>query len=83
MPNLDELFDPTSNSRSHPQLKELEALIAGGVEGLVHSWHAPAAQVIDKLHAGADRWQAAIRQMQATVNATVNLVDILRSRTFL
>jgi hypothetical protein len=30
MPNLDELFDPTSNSRSHPQLKELEALIAGG-----------------------------------------------------
>ena len=30
MPNLDELFDPTSNSRSHPQLKELEAFIAGG-----------------------------------------------------
>jgi hypothetical protein len=69
------------NTLQHLQIGE--ALIAGGVEGLVHSWHAPAAQVIDKLHAGADRWQAAIRQMQATVNATVNLVDILRSRTFL
>jgi|HubBroStandDraft_4_1064222.scaffolds.fasta_scaffold363207_2 hypothetical protein len=60
-----------------------EALIAGGVEGLIHGWQAPAADVIGKLHAGAERWQAAIRQMQLTVNATVNLVDILRARTFL
>jgi hypothetical protein len=35
--------------------------------------------MIGKLHAGAERWQAAIRQMQVTVN----LVDILRARTFL
>jgi hypothetical protein len=58
-----------------------EAMIAGGVEGLIHSWHAPAADMIGKLSAGAERWQAAIRQMQAT--ATVNLVDILRARTLL
>ena len=30
MPNLDELFDPKSNRGSHPQLRELESLIAGG-----------------------------------------------------
>jgi uncharacterized protein YukE len=42
-------------------------------EALIHGWQAPA----------AERWQVAIRQMQATVNATVNLVDILRARTFL
>jgi predicted amino acid racemase len=52
-------------------------------EALIQGWQAPAADVIGRLHAGAERWQAAIRQMHATVNATVNLVDILRARTFL
>jgi hypothetical protein len=59
------------NTLQHLQVGE--AMIAGGVEGLIHGWQAPA----------AERWQVAIRQMQATVNATVNLVDILRARTFL
>jgi hypothetical protein len=39
--------------------------------------------MIGKLHAGAERWQTAIRQMQATVTATANLVDILRARTLI
>lgn len=55
-----------------------EALMAGGVEGLFHGWQAPA-DVIGKIYTGAERWQAAIRQMQATVN----LVEILRARTFI
>jgi hypothetical protein len=65
------------NTLQHLQVGE--ALIAGGVEGLIHGCHAPAAEMIGKLHAGAERWQAAIRQMQVTVS----LVDILRARTFL
>jgi hypothetical protein len=69
------------NTLQHLQVGE--ALIAGGVEGLIHSWHAPAADMIGKLHAGAERWQTAIRQMQATVTATANLVDILRARTLI
>jgi hypothetical protein len=52
-------------------------------EALIHGWHAPAADMIGKLHAGAERWQTAIRQMQATVTATANLVDILRARTLI
>jgi hypothetical protein len=54
-----------------------EALLVGSVETLFEGWKA-SAEVIGKLCTGsADRWQAAIRQMQAPVN----LADILRSRT--
>jgi hypothetical protein len=55
-----------------------ETLIAGGVEGLFHGWQA-STEVIGKLCTGsADRWQAAVRQIQAPVN----LAEILRARTF-
>jgi hypothetical protein len=69
------------NTLQHLQVGE--ALITGGVENLFRGWHASSTDVIGKLHAvGAERWQAAIRQMQATVNLVeVNLVEILRART--
>jgi hypothetical protein len=56
-----------------------EALIASGVDGLLQGWHNPG-DVIGKLCTGAERWQAAIRQIQAPV---VNLAEILRARTLL
>ncbi len=61
------------------QLQLGEALLASGVEKLFQSWQA-SSEVIGKLCAGgAERWQAAIRQMQAPVD----LAEILRARTFL
>lgn len=56
-----------------------EALIAGGVSTLWQGWH-ESAEVIGKLRTGAERWQAAIRQIQVPV---VNLAEILRARTLL
>jgi hypothetical protein len=54
-----------------------EALIAGGVESLFYGWKA-STEMIDKLWTdGAERWHAANRQIQASVN----LADILRART--
>ena len=52
-----------------------EALIAGGVDKLFHDWHAPG-DVIGRLRTGAERWQEAIRQIQAPVS----LAEILRAR---
>jgi hypothetical protein len=56
-----------------------EALLVGGIDGLLSGWRAPAAGVIGKLCTGAERWQAAIRQIQTSVN----LADILRARTLI
>jgi hypothetical protein len=53
-----------------------EDLIASSVAALFRDWQNPSI-VIDKLCTGAERWQAAIRQMQAPIN----FADILRSRT--
>jgi len=53
-----------------------EELISGAVEGLTRGWQASAV-VAGKLRNEAGRWQAAIRQMQATVN----FADILRARS--
>ncbi len=53
-----------------------EELITSSVAALFRDWQNPSI-VIDKLCTGAERWQAAIRQMQAPIN----LADILRSRT--
>jgi hypothetical protein len=54
-----------------------EALLAGGVESLFQGWKA-SAEMIGKLwNGGAERWQAANRQIQV---ASVNLADILRAR---
>jgi hypothetical protein len=65
------------NTLQHSQLGE--ALMASGVDGLFQGWQA-STDVIGKLcTGGAERWQAAVRQMQAPVN----LADILRARTFL
>ncbi|MGO8828730.1 MAG: hypothetical protein ACLQT5_05745 [Steroidobacteraceae bacterium] len=65
------------NTWQHLQLGE--ALIASGVDGLVHGWQA-STEALGKLYPGAERWQAAIRQVQAT---TVNFADILRARNLL
>ena len=60
------------------QLQLGEALLSNGVDGLIHSWRA-STEVLGQICAGgADRWQAAVRQMQAPVN----LADILRARKF-
>lgn len=54
-----------------------EVLIAGSVDSLYQGWRA-STEVLGKLRTvGADRWQAAIRQIQAPMN----LADILRART--
>jgi len=54
-----------------------DALIATGVNGLVHGWQA-STEVIGKLCTShAERWQATIRKIQAPVN----LAEILRART--
>jgi len=55
-----------------------EELIAEAVEALIGGWQASTV-VIGKLRTGAERWQAAIRQMQAPVN----FAEILRARTIL
>jgi len=61
----------------HPLQQFGEALIAGSVESLYQGWKA-SADALGKLRdAGADRWQAAVRQMQTPIN----LADILRART--
>jgi hypothetical protein len=58
-----------------------ENLLASGVDGLFRGWRA-SAEVIDKLcTGGAERWQAAVRQIQSPVK--VSLAEILRARTFI
>jgi hypothetical protein len=59
------------------QLQLGEELIAAAVDELVGRWQA-SVTVIGKLCAETDRWQAALRQMQA--QAPINLADILRAR---
>ena len=61
------------NTLQHLQLGE--ALIVTAVDGLMHGLHAPA-NFIGQICTGAERWQAAIRQIQAPVN----LADVLRTR---
>jgi hypothetical protein len=59
-------------------LRYSEALLIGGVESLFQGWKA-STEVIGRLWiGGAERWQAANRQIQV---ASVNLADILRART--
>jgi hypothetical protein len=60
------------------QLQLGEELIAAAVDELIGRWQA-SVTVIGKLCAETDRWQAALRQMQA--QAPINLADILRART--
>jgi hypothetical protein len=55
-----------------------EELIADGIDVLVRHWQA-SATVIGRLCTGAERWQAALRQIQAPMN----LAEILRARTIL
>jgi hypothetical protein len=55
-----------------------EAFLIGGVESLFQGWKA-STEMIGKLwNGGAERWQAANRQIQV---ASVSLADILRART--
>jgi hypothetical protein len=68
--------DVLYNTLQHLQRGDCDALIASSVTALIHSWQA-SADVIGKLCSGdAERWQAAIRQIQAPVN----LAEILRAR---
>ena len=53
-----------------------EELIADGIDVLVRRWQTSATV---KLCTGAERWQAALRQIQAPMN----LADIFRSRTII
>ena len=53
------------------------SLSADGVEALFQCWQQASTSVIGKLCTGAERWQAAIRQIQAPVN----FADALRART--
>jgi hypothetical protein len=55
-----------------------EELLAEAVDVLVRGWNASSV-VVGKLRTGADRWQAAIREIQAPVN----LAEILRAKTLL
>jgi hypothetical protein len=59
-----------------------EELIADGIDALAKHWQA-STTVIGKLCTGADRWQAALRQIQAQMATPVNLPDIFRARTIL
>jgi hypothetical protein len=59
-----------------------EELIAEGIDALAKHWQA-STTVIGKLCTSADRWQAALRQIQAQMTTPVNLPDIFRARTIL
>ena len=77
MPTLLSMTHWLKNPLQHLQLGE--ALIANGVDAMARGWQA-STEVIGKLcTGGADRWQAAIRQIQTTAN----LADVLRGRTLL
>ena len=65
------------------QLQAGEELIAAGVDELSRRWQA-SATFIGKLCTETDRWQAALRKMQAPLRQMknpVNLPEILRART--
>ncbi len=62
------------NTLQHLQIGE--ALFVSAVDGLMHGLNAPA-NFLGQICTGAERWQAAIREIQAPVN----LADILRTRT--
>jgi hypothetical protein len=55
-----------------------EALLIGGVESLFQGWKTSTEMIGKIWNGGAERWQAANRQIQV---ASVNLADILRART--
>jgi hypothetical protein len=78
MPSMNNWLE---NTRKHIEQGEAliqmgEELITSSVAALLRDWQSPSI-VFDKLCTGAERWQAAIRQMQAPIN----VADILRSRT--
>ena len=65
------------------QLQAGEELIAAGVDELSRRWQA-SATFIGKLCTETDRWQAALRTMQAPLRLMQNPVDlaeILRARS--
>jgi hypothetical protein len=56
-----------------------EAFLIAEVESLFQGWKKASTEMIGKLwNGGAERWQAANRQIQV---ASVNLADILRARS--
>ncbi|MEP6884365.1 MAG: hypothetical protein ABJC66_06420 [Gammaproteobacteria bacterium] len=65
------------------QLQAGEDLVAAGVDQLSRRWQA-SATFIGKLCTETDRWQTALRQIQAPLRQMqkpVNLAEILRTRT--
>jgi hypothetical protein len=73
---MNRALDKTWFDKALEPLQLGESLIFDSVDGLYRGWKA-SAEAIGKLCTGADRWHAALREMQATVN----LADILRART--
>ena len=65
-------------NNSLQQLQIRETLVAGGVEGLLRVWQAPA-NLFGKFCVGAERWHETLRQTQSPAN----FADILRARTFI
>lgn len=59
-------------------MKYAENLIADGIDILVRRWQQNSTIVIGKVCAEADRWQAALRQMQTPID--FDLAAILRGR---
>ena len=55
-----------------------EELISDGLDVLVRRWQA-SATALGKMCTGTERWQAALRQIQAPMN----LAEILRNRTII
>lgn len=54
-----------------------KTLSASGFDALVRGWRQTSTTVIGKLSTGAERWQATVRQIQASAN----FADALRERT--
>jgi hypothetical protein len=63
---------------THQHLQLGEALITEGVDGLIRGWQASTDDIIGKICTGAERWQAAIRAMQAPTASS----EILRTPEF-
>lgn len=73
---MNRALDKTWFDKALEPLQLGESLICGSVDGLHRGWKV-SAEALGKLCTGADRWHAALSEMQATVN----LADVLRART--
>lgn len=59
------------------QLQLGKTVSASGLEALVRGWQQTSTMVVGTLSTGAERWQAAMRQ----IHPPANVADALRERT--